>query len=363
MPELTRPHIRSTRRPSISAVCIMAFVVTQAGCLSTTQARKSPPLPVPRELAKVTMPDYVIEPPDVLQIDLLIAVPKPPYRIQPLDVLAVRVPDALPESPIGGAYPVDPDGTIGLGVPYGNVTVAGMTLDEAKAAVEEQLLQVLVKPSADIALAQGRAVQQVRGPHLVRPDGSIGLGTYGSVRVVGMTIGGARQAIEAHLAEFFQNPEVAVDITGYNSKVYYVVTDGAGAGQQVARLPSTGNETVLDAVAQIAGLSVVSDKHRIWVARPSPVEVGCTTVLPVDWRRITEIGDTKTNYQLLPGDRLFVSSLPAVEFDVRLARLLAPFERLMGFTLLGAGTVQTLQNFPAQNGGFGGGFGTGVIVP
>ena len=41
----------------------------------------------------------------------------------------------------------------------------------------------------------------------------------------------------------------------YNSKVYYVITEGAGAGDLVARLPITGNETVLDAISQINGLS------------------------------------------------------------------------------------------------------------
>ena len=38
-----------------------------------------------------------------------------------------------------------------------------------------------------------------------------------------------------------------MDVQGFNSKLYYVILDGGGAGQQVVRLPVTGNETVLDA--------------------------------------------------------------------------------------------------------------------
>ena len=55
----------------------------------------------------------------------------------------------------------------------------------------------------------------------------------------------------------------------YNSKVYYVITEGAGQGDLVARLPITGNETVLDAISQINGLSRLSSKN-IWIARPTP---------------------------------------------------------------------------------------------
>src|SRR5262249_33101479 len=61
--------------------------------------------------------------------------------------------------------------------------------------------------------------------------------------------------------------ELTLDVAAYNSKYYYVITDGAGYGEQVIRFPYTGNETVLDAVSQIQGLPAVSSKKRVWVAR------------------------------------------------------------------------------------------------
>ena len=45
---------------------------------------------------------------------------------------------ALPKAPVEGNSLVRPDGTIGLGV-YGNVYVAGLTLDEARDAIANQL--------------------------------------------------------------------------------------------------------------------------------------------------------------------------------------------------------------------------------
>src|SRR5206468_1024284 len=63
------------------------------------------PPAAPREFAKRALSDYIIEPPDVLQIDI-----------------SDKVGD--PNFPVRGTHLVRPDGTIGLG-PFGSVFVAG----------------------------------------------------------------------------------------------------------------------------------------------------------------------------------------------------------------------------------------------
>ena len=47
-------------------------------------------------------------------------------------------------------------------------------------------------------------------------------------------------------------------------------------------------------------------------------------ILPVDWRAITAQGATSTNYQLMPGDRIFVKEDSMVAFDNNLGKLIAP---------------------------------------
>jgi polysaccharide export outer membrane protein len=143
-------------------------------------------------------------------------------------------------------------------------------------------------------------------------------------------------------ARYLLDPEVSVDVFAYNSKTYYIVTDGGGYGEQVYRFAHTGNETVLDAMAQINGLPVVASKHRIWVARPAPSEAGCYQILPVDWQAITRGGATTTNYQILPGDRIFVEAEPLVTVDTALARVFSPLERVFGITLLGSAVVHSV---------------------
>jgi protein involved in polysaccharide export with SLBB domain len=159
-----------------------------------------------------------------------------------------------------------------------------------------------------------------------------------------MTIEQAKQAIEQQLSETLQNPEVILDVFAYNSKVYYVVTEGAGFGDNIARFPVTGNDRVLDAIANIGGLSRVSSS-RIWIARPAPNGISCAQILPVEWEDITRGAITATNYQLLPGDRLFIAEDHVLAFDSFVAKVTAPFERLFGFTSLGTATLNRLRRF------------------
>lgn len=192
----------------------------------------------------------------------------------------------------------------------------------------------------------------IEGPHLVRPDGTIGLGTYGAVFVAGMTIDDAKNAIiqtilrrqagEKSKFEFKDYWEgIRVDVAAYNSKFYYVIADGGGYGETVIRLPCTGNETVLDAISQIQGLPAVASKKRIWVARATPHDQQ-PMILPVDWCSIVQGGRGVTNYQVFPGDRIYVNSDCRIRIDSHLAKILSPIERLFGITLLGATTVNAI---------------------
>lgn len=265
-------------------------------------------------------------------------------------MLLLSVTDTLPNAPILGQYVISPEGMLSLGFNYGAVRVGGLTLDQAQTAIRNHLSKILRNPQVTLALAQFRGIQQVRGQHLVRPDGTIGLGTYGSVYVAGMTLGQAKLAIERYLSYYLQDPQVAVDVLAYNSKVYYVIYDGAGFGQQIFRLPSTGNETVLDAISQLQGLAAVSSKKRIWLARPAPDDMGYSQILPIDWGAITQGAVTNTNYQVFPGDRIYIHSNCLICFDNYLSMVLSPIERMLGITLLGAFTVQAVKG---NVGGFG----------
>ena len=336
----------------VGATAALAGLGCQAGTPKHAELQAIPDMEVPKELDKVTMPPYTVEAPDILRIDAQRLIPLPPYKIEPLDVLYLYDPKAPEMTPINGLYPVDPDGTINLGPTYGgNFKVADATAQEIEKALAKHLIKFNKETTPSVSLAQSKGVQQVRGEHLVRPDGTVGLGSYGSVYVAGMTLPQVKAAIEQALSQKLLRPEVSVDVGAFNSKWYYVITDFAGNGEQVVRLPITGNETVLDAISQIGGLSAVSSK-KVWIARPAPAGSTQDQILPVDWRGVTRRGHSRTNYQILPGDRVFVMANPLSKFDTQVGRVLSPIERAFGATLLGASTVQTVQgNFVGIGGG------------
>src|SRR5205085_6706851 len=111
-----------------------------------------------------------------------------------------------------------------------------LTPEQIQDIIQKKVRRFFPKAEISVSLAQSRGVQQIAGQHIVRPDGTVGLGSYGSVYVAGMTIAQAKQAIEAHLARYLYRPEVAIDVYSFNSKFYYVITDFAGTGEQVARI-------------------------------------------------------------------------------------------------------------------------------
>ena len=348
----------------LCGVCCLSFCVLTlfSGCVSRTAFFDPKPAgtpifrDVPGETKKSSLPYYFLEPPDIINVEAIHLAPKAPYRLRIFDVILVNVGGTAPGYEINGPFTVEPGGEIQLGSIYGSVKVDGMSVEEAQQAItrhlsgtDDNVLGRIIDPVVAVKLGRMGDMQQIAGNHTIGPDGYITLGSYGRVYVNGLTIDECRDAIEFYLSKHLEHPQVAVDMFSYNSKGYYVIFQSSATGEQVLKYPYTGNETVLDAIANTDGLRPNSSK-RIWVARP----VGNSNkpvVLPVDWVDITAYAKTDTNYQLLPGDRVFVIEDRFTSFDGTLARVFAPFERIMGFSLLGASTATRFYGNVLQGGG------------
>ena len=310
---------------------------------------------VPKETAKSSLPFYFLEPPDIINVEAIHLAPKAPYKLRIFDIVIVDVMGTPVDDPISGPLSIEPGGDVQLGSAYGTVRIEGLSVEEAQEAIQRHLLGSadspgrLVNATVSIKLARMGDMQQIAGNHTIGPDGHVTLGSYGRVYVNGLTVDECRDAIEFHLSKHLEHPQVAVDIFSYNSKAYYVIFQSSALGERVLKFPFTGNENVLDAISNTDGLQANSSK-RIWVARP----VGNSNkpvLLPVDWVDITAFGKPDTNYQLLPGDRVFVEESRFTSLDGTLARVFAPFERIMGFSLLGASTVTRFHGPVLQGGG------------
>ncbi len=256
-------------------LALLAFFAA-CGCQTVkTPEEKIANSNIPNEFKKVSMPDYVVEPPDLILVELL---------------------EGLPGRPISGERLVRPDGKISLGW-YGEVYVAGLTVPEVKEKIVLHLRKFLQDEQLGLIKADEGTGEWATDPKTGEP-----------VRV-----------------EPRDTDRLFVDVTAYNSKNYYILGDVAVPG----KLPITGNETVLDAINYANGLMPTAAPQNIRLVRPAPPGACCEQVLPVNLAAITSGGDPTTNYQLMPGDRIVVYRDPIVRLTVFIDRLAAPLQTVL----------------------------------
>lgn len=140
----------------------------------------------------------------------------------------------------------------------------------------------------------------------VLPDGTIDLGRYGRPRVAGLTVPEIEAVVNKAVADKTKEKDekagfISVRLVNRTSKVYYVLGEVNAPGA----FPLQGRETVLDGIVAAGNLNGRASRKNIILVRPSPPD-GCRTVLAICYPEIVQDGDTATNYQLRPGDRIYV---------------------------------------------------------
>ena len=143
---------------------------------------------------------------------------------------------------------------------------------------------------------------------IVQADGNVDLGFAGDAYVSGLTLAEAEEriAIQLNDAARGQTPapskpyRVSVRLATGQSKYYYVL----GTVGTQGKFKANANDTVLDAILQ-AGLKSNSLPEKAYLVRPHPLG-GQDQVYKIDWFGIRDRGDTLTNYQVFPGDRVVV---------------------------------------------------------
>ncbi len=238
-----RTMLVTSRKVIAAALLAVGVAVVGTGSL-TQRAVGDDPAPPPRESEMIALPLYVVEPPDMIRVDLH---------------------ESLPGRPIRGDRLVRPDGRISMGY-YGQVYVAGLTVSEIKEKIILHLRKYLTEEQLG----------------LVIPDSA--------------RSGRSRPVSPA------DSTRVSVEVVAFNSKAYYVLGDVATPG----RMPITGSETVLDGLNCAGGLLPSAAVSNIRLVRPEPGGSNLEKFLKVDYRAIVENGDPATNYQIRPGDRLIV---------------------------------------------------------
>ena len=185
------------------------------------------------------------------------------------------------------------------------------TIDASQPAELRKISQspYVVEPPDELEIAVQPPYPELNAAtFVVQADGFVDLGLPGDVYVSGLTLAEAEERIAVQLNDQARGStpkpsrpyRVSVRLANGQSKYYYVI----GAVVTPGRVKSVGNETVLDAI-MLAGLRSNSLPEKAYLVRPHPLG-GPDEVFKIDWCGIKDRGDTLTNYQVFPGDRVVV---------------------------------------------------------
>ncbi len=226
------------------------------------------------------------------------------YIVEPPDLLKVEVLEALPGRPISGDRLVRPDGKISLGY-YGDVYVAGLSVPQVKEKIvlhlrkymADSILGLVIEDCTDDEEASLPAAPERRNPFEESPPPGATPQKKDPVdRKPRVPSGAPKTRIEPR-----DSDRVSVDVIAFNSKNYYM----QGEFEQPGMLPITGHERVLDAINYGGGLTPEADHEQVFLFR-LPADGGPMQTFKVDVDQIMLGDDLSTNYQLEPGDRLVV---------------------------------------------------------
>lgn len=159
----------------------------------------------------------------------------------------------------------------------------------------------------------------------VQGDGTIDLGEYGRVQVAGMTLEQIKHQTESQVANLLNRRNIqrvsheqrlpstslSVRLISNESSLVYVLGEVNAPGSYSI----VGRETVLDAIISAGGLTDRANEHRVILTRPATADRP-RQIYPICYQQIVQLGDVSTNYQVKPGDRIYVPSLTMVE-DLR----------------------------------------------
>jgi polysaccharide biosynthesis/export protein len=138
---------------------------------------------------------------------------------------------------------------------------------------------------------------QLSGTVDVRPDGILSMPLIGEVKADGSTAAQLKEAIEARLKDFLNNPEVDVQVAKVNSKRYFVY---GGVGRP-GEFPLIETTTIMDALSVVGGFKDFAKPTKITIKRGNET-------FHFNYKDFSKGKnmDKNANIELQNGDRIFV---------------------------------------------------------
>src|SRR5262249_19596503 len=143
----------------------------------------------------------------------------------------------------------------------------------------------------------------------VNSESNIDLGRLGKMRVEGMTISDAQQAIAARAG--VSSNYVDVRVAGYNSRNVLLFGEVIGGARTVSY---QGPETVVDVLRRSEALTADAAWNEIHLLRSHLASGSPPEVLRIDLNAILKRGDESTNIRVQPLDEIYIGEKPSAYF-------------------------------------------------
>ena len=135
----------------------------------------------------------------------------------------------------------------------------------------------------------------------ISANGTITFPLVGNIRVGGMSVAAAENALSKELKRYIKNPQISMLIQEYGNKTVYIL--GQVQKPSAVEIPPEKPLTVLEAITSVGGFTDIAAPSKVKVLR---MDNGNQKAIDVDITQITKYGNKSLDINLMPGDVVFV---------------------------------------------------------
>ena len=135
----------------------------------------------------------------------------------------------------------------------------------------------------------------------ISAKGTITFPLVGNIRVGGMSVAAAENALSKELKRYIKNPQISMLIKEYGNQTVYIL--GQVQNPSAVEIPPEKPLTVLEAITSVGGFTDIAAPSKVKVLR---MDNGNQKAIDVDITQITKYGNKSLDINLMPGDVVFV---------------------------------------------------------
>ncbi len=173
--------------------------------------------------------------------------------------------------------------------------------DKGTAARSQGIAELYTVHCPDVLQVTVADRPDLSGRQTIGPDGRIDLGSAGRPRVEGRTIAEVTRLVAERVGT--APGRVHVEVAEFKSQKIYVFGEVSGLQRAVAY---EGQETVLDLLQRVGGITPGAAPNDVYVVRPRVAEGEPPEVFHINLHAIVLNKDERTNLRLQPFDQVYV---------------------------------------------------------